>query len=367
MYKLLIRPLLFLLPAEKAHNITMGALKVLRYIPGARAFTRMCFCRRSKSLETELFGIKFPNPVGIAAGLDKNGEFYNDLANFGFGFIEIGALTPEPQPGNHSPRLFRLPKDQALINRMGINNKGAKSALKQLRSTPPRIIVAANISKNSTTPNDLSYKDYCRSLALMYDFVDFFVLNVSCPNVKDLQQLQGDHMLSQVIESVMEVRRYNETSRPILLKISPDLEHSQLDEIIHLCLINGIDGIVATNTTRSRDNLKSPVKTVDSIGEGGLSGAPLFEKALATVKYIREKSNGLLPVIASGGIMTPAQAGMMLDAGASLVEVYTGFIYNGPAFTRRIIRFLKKRERLRRTPAEQKSPQTAKALIQSSE
>ncbi len=345
MYKLLIRPLLFLFPAEKAHKITMATLKALRYIPGARFVVRMCFCRRSKSLETELFGIKFPNPVGIAAGLDKNGEFYNDLANLGFGFIEIGALTPEPQPGNPAPRLFRLPKDQALINRMGINNNGAKAALKQLRSNTPRIIVAANISKNSDTPNDLAYKDYCRSLALLYDFVDFFVLNVSCPNVKNLQQLQGNQMLSQVIESVMEVRRYNETSRPILLKISPDLGQSQLDEIIHLCLINGIDGIVATNTTRSRDNLKSPEKTVAAIGDGGLSGAPLFEKALATVKYVHEKSNGLLPIIASGGIMTPAQASQMLDAGASLVEVYTGFIYNGPAFSKRIIRYLKKKER----------------------
>lgn len=345
MYKLLIRPLLFLFPAEKAHKITMATLKALRYIPGARFVVRMCFCRRSKSLETELFGIKFPNPVGIAAGLDKNGEFYNDLANLGFGFMEIGALTPEPQPGNPAPRLFRLPKDQALINRMGINNNGAKAALKQLRSNTPRIIVAANISKNSDTPNDLAYKDYCRSLALLYDFVDFFVLNVSCPNVKNLQQLQGNQMLSQVIESVMEVRRYNETSRPILLKISPDLEQSQLDEIIHLCLINGIDGIVATNTTRSRDNLKSPEKTVAAIGDGGLSGAPLFEKALAIVKYVHEKSNGLLPIIASGGIMTPAQASQMLDAGASLVEVYTGFIYNGPAFSKRIIRYLKKKER----------------------
>ena len=350
MYKLLIRPLLFLFPAEQAHKITMGALRVLRHIPGARTLVRMCFCRRSKSLETELFGIKFPNPVGIAAGLDKNGEFYNDLANFGFGFIEIGALTPEPQPGNPSPRLFRLPKDQALINRMGINNNGAKAALRQLKSKPARIIVAANISKNSDTPNELAYKDYCRSLALLYDFVDFFVLNVSCPNVKNLQQIQGNQMLSQVIESVIEVRRYNETSRPILLKISPDLEQSQLDEIIHLCLINGIDGIVATNTTRSRDNLKTPGKTVAAIGEGGLSGAPLFEKALATVKYIREKSNGLLPIIASGGIMTPSQASRMLEAGASLVEVYTGFIYEGPSFAKRIIRHLKRRKRMCVTP-----------------
>ena len=345
MYKLLIRPILFLFPAEQAHKIVMGALKVARYIPGARAITRMCFCRRSRSLERELFGIKFPNPVGLAAGLDKNGEFYNDLANLGFGFIEIGALTPEPQPGNPAPRLFRLPKDRALINRMGINNNGAKAALKTLKKHNPRVIVAANISKNSSTPNDQAYKDYCRSLALLYDFVDFFVLNVSCPNVKNLQELQGNSMLTQVMEAVMEVRRYNESQRPILLKISPDLEQEQLDEIIHLALINGIDGIVATNTTRSREGLKTAEKTVASIGEGGLSGAPLFEKSLATVKYVHEKSNGLLPIIASGGIMTPQQAGQMLDAGASLVEVYTGFIYNGPAFVKRIVRYLKRKKK----------------------
>lgn len=345
MYKLLIRPLLFLLPAERAHRFALGALRFARHIPGMRTLIRLCYKRRSKSLEKELFGIKFPNPVGLAAGFDKNGEYYNDLANFGFGFIEIGSLTPNPQPGNQAPRLFRLPKDKALVNRMGINNNGAKAALMTLKKRAPHVIVAANISKNTATANDQAYKDYCRSLALLYDFVDFFVLNVSCPNVRDLQQLQGNNMLTQVVDAVMEVRRYNESSRPILLKISPDLEQAQLDEIIHLALINGIDGIVATNTTRSRDNLKSAAKTVTSIGEGGLSGAPLFEKSLRTVKYIHEKSNGLLPIIACGGIMTPAQAAMMLDAGAALVEVYTGFIYNGPGFVRRIVRHLKKKKK----------------------
>lgn len=345
MYRLLIRPLLFLFPAETAHKLVLALLRIARSIPGMRSIIRMIYCRRSKSLERELFGIKFPNPVGMAAGIDKNGELYNDLANFGFGFVEIGSLTPEAQDGNPSPRAFRLPKDRAIINRMGINNHGTKAALKTLRKRPPRVIVAANISKNTSTANEDAYKDYCRSLALLYDFVDFFVLNVSCPNVQDLQQLQGGDMLSQVIDSVVEVRRYNENSLPILLKISPDLTHEQLDAVIHLCLINGIDGIVATNTTRSREGLKTPEKAVAAIGEGGLSGAPLFEKSLETVKYVHEKSNGLLPIIAAGGIMTPAQAAQMLDAGASLVEVYTGFVYNGPGFVKRIIRYLKKRKK----------------------
>lgn len=342
MYRLLIRPLLFLFPAESAHHIAMGCLKIARFIPGMRALIRLRYCRKSKQLERELFGIRFPNPVGIAAGLDKNGEYYNDLANFGFGFIEIGALTPKPQNGNPTPRCFRLPKDRALVNRMGMNNHGATAALKNLKKHNPRIIVGANIAKNSTTGNGAAYKDYCRSLSLLYDFVDFFVLNVSCPNVSGLQQLQDNEMLSQIIDSVVEVRRYNELSRPILLKISPDITQQQLDSIIHLCLINGIDGIVATNTTRSREGLKSADKAIAAAGEGGLSGAPLFEKSLETVKYIHQKSNGLLPVIACGGIMTPDQAAQMLDAGASLVEVYTGFIYNGPGFAKRIVKYLKK-------------------------
>ena len=344
MYRLLIRPLLFLLNPENAHKIAFGALKVARYIPGARFFIRLACKRRSKSLRRELFGINFPNPVGIAAGLDKNGEYYNDLANLGFGFVEIGSLTPLPQEGNPTPRLWRLPKDKALINHMGINNNGVRYALQNLKTNRPNIIIGANISKNTDTENDLAYKDYSRSLALLYDFVDFFVLNVSCPNVQGLQDLQDTAMLQQVIESVNEVRRYSEYSRPVLLKVSPDLSNQQLDKIIHICLINGIDGIVATNTTHSREGLKTPAKGLEGM-EGGLSGAPLYQKSLATVKYIREKSNGLLPIIAVGGIMTPQQAQEMLDAGADLIEIYTGFIYNGPMFAKRIVRHLKKKKK----------------------
>ena len=347
LYRLLIRPLLFLFSAENAHKIALGALKVARYIPGARFFIRLKYKRRSKSLKKELFGINFPNPVGFAAGFDKNGEYYNDLANFGFGFVEIGSLTPQPQDGNPSPRLWRLPKDRALINHMGINNNGVRYALQNLRKNNPNIVIGANIAKNTATENELAYKDYSRSLALLYDFVDFFVLNVSCPNVDGLQNLQSDGMLQQIIDSVNEVRRYSEYSRPVLLKVSPDLDQSHLDKIIHLCLINGIEGVVATNTTHSREALKTPTKAMEGM-EGGLSGAPLFEKSLATVKYIHESSRGRLPIIAAGGIMTPAQAQQMLDAGASLVEVYTGFIYNGPGFAKQIVRHLKKHNKKRK-------------------
>lgn len=345
MYKLLIRPLLFLFPPEQAHRIAMGALKVARYIPGCRFLIRLACKRRSKSLERELFGIKFPNPVGLAAGLDKNGEYYNDLANLGFGFMEIGSLTPQPQEGNPTPRLWRLPKDRALINRMGINNAGVRQALQRLRKKRPNIIIGANISKNADTPNEDAGKDYARSIALLYDFVDFFVLNVSCPNVQDLDRLQGVQELQKVLDAVMEVVRYNERTRPVLLKVSPDMTPEQLDEIIHLALINGVEGIVATNTTRSREGLTTSERTISSIGEGGLSGAPLFERSINTVKYIKLKSNNLLPIIAVGGIMTPKQAAEMLEAGADLVEVYTGFIYEGPLFAKRIVKHLKKRAR----------------------
>ncbi|MCF0173359.1 MAG: quinone-dependent dihydroorotate dehydrogenase [Bacteroidales bacterium] len=342
MYKKFIRPILFLFSPESAHKIIFGLLKFARHIPGLGAIIRLIYKRKSPSLEKELFGLKFPNPVGIAGGLDKNGEFYNDLSNFGFGFVEIGSLTPDPQDGNPQPRCFRLPKDKAIINRMGINNKGVRYAIDQLRKEHPKIIVAANITKNSKTPNELAYKDYERSVSLLYDFVDFFVLNISCPNVKNLTELQDITMLSEIIDRVMTVRRYNEDVRPILLKVSPDIPKEQLDEIINLCLTCGIDGIVATNTTRSREGLSSPKAVVDKIGNGGLSGAPLFVRSLEFVQYIHQKSDGLLPIIAVGGIMTPQQARQMLDAGASLIEVYSGFIYNGPSFAKQIIKHLQK-------------------------
>ncbi len=345
LYRVLIRPLLFLFPAEKAHKIALRALKVLRYIPGAKFIVRLFCKRRSKSLQKELFGINFPNPVGLAAGLDKNGEFYNDLANLGFGFLEIGSLTPQPQPGNPAPRLWRLPKDNALINRMGINNNGVRFALQNLKKNHPNIVIGANLSKNADTENEDAPKDFSRCIALLYDFVDFFTLNVSCPNVQGLQHLQDINMLQSVIDAVNEVRRYNEYSRPVLLKVSPDLDHKQLDEIIHICLINGIDGVVATNTTLSREGLITPEKAVEAIGNGGLSGAPLYKKSLETVKYIKQQSGGLLPIIAVGGIMTPQQAEEMLNAGADLIEVYTGFIYNGPMFVKRIVKYLKKKKK----------------------
>lgn len=342
MYRL-IRPILFLFQPEKIHRFTMNLLKFCRYIPLCRTVIRWLYCPRTKDLERELFGITFKNPVGLAAGLDKNGDMYNDLANFGFSFIEIGSLTPKPQDGNPQPRCFRLPKDKAIINRMGINNKGARYAANSLiAERPTRCKVAASITKNAATPNESAYKDYEKSLAILYDFVDFFVLNVSCPNVKDLTELQDIPALAELFEHVNTVRRYNDDHKPVLLKVSPDIPLEQLDEIIDLALLSGIEGIVATNTTRSRATLVTSPKVVESIGNGGLSGAPLYERSLAFVKHIHEKTAGIIPIIACGGIMTPKQALEMLDAGASLIEIYTGFVYNGPGYVKRINKYLSK-------------------------
>lgn len=342
MYKQIIRPLMFSLNPETAHNLTFFALKALRYIPLARPLVRMIYSRKTPDLEREVFGLKFRNPVGLAGGLDKNGEFYNDLGNFGFSFVEIGSLTPEPQPGNPKPRLFRVVKDRAIINRMGINNKGIRNAVENLKRMKPDVLVAGNISKNTSSINEDAAKDYESAFALLYDFVDMFVLNISCPNVSGLSALQDVSFLSEIVDKLLNLRMYFDEYRPILIKVSPDISHQQLDEIIDYSLMSGVDGIVAGNTTRSREGLTLPQEKIDEIGNGGMSGAPLFRKNLELVRYIHEQSRGKLPIIGVGGIMSGEQARQMLDAGASLVEIYSGFIYEGPSLVRKINKYLQK-------------------------
>lgn len=341
MYKRILRPILFSFNPETAHNLTFKAISFLRHVPFAGKIMRAIYHRESPGLEKEVFGINFPNPVGLAGGLDKNGEFYNDMANFGFGFVEIGSLTPKPQDGNPKPRCFRIPADKAIINRFGINNKGVKNAVEHLKNERPNVIVAANISKNTTSINEDSAKDYETSFAMLYDFVDMFVVNVSCPNVVGLTSLQDITFLSDIVDRLLDLRMYYDEYRPILLKVSPDLSHEQLDEIIEYCLRSGIDGVVAGNTTRSREGITAiPQEKIEEIGNGGLSGAPLHKKNLELVRYINEKSEGRLPIIGVGGIMSPKQAKDMLDAGASLIEIYSGFIYEGPALVKKIIKHL---------------------------
>ena len=341
MYKHILKPILFRFNPETAHNILFSLLSFLRYVPFAGSILRAIYKKDSPNLSKEVFGINFPNPVGLAGGLDKNGEFYNDMANFGFGFVEIGSLTPKPQDGNPKPRCFRVPGDRAIINRFGINNKGVKNALEHLKKERPNVIVAANISKNTSSINEEAAKDYETSFGLLYDFVDMFVINISCPNVVGLTALQDISFLSEIVDRLLDLRMYYDTYKPILLKVSPDLSHQQLDDIIDYCLRSGIDGIVAGNTTRSRDGITSISKEkIEAIGNGGMSGAPIYKKNLELVKYVHAKSEGKLPIIGVGGIMSPEQAKAMLDAGASLVEVYTGFIYEGPALVKNIIKHL---------------------------
>lgn len=340
MYKQFLKPILFRFNPETAHNMIMSSLTFLRHVPFAGSIMRSIYKKETPALQKEVFGITFPNPVGLAGGLDKNGEHYNDLANFGFGFIEIGSLTPKPQDGNPKPRCFRVPQDRAIINRFGINNKGVKNAVEQLKKDRPNVLVAANISKNTTSINEDAAKDYETSFALLYDFVDMFVVNVSCPNVVGLTALQDISFLSDIVDKLLDLRRYYDTYRPILLKVSPDLSSEQLDDIIDYCLRSGIDGLVAGNTTRSRDGLTIDPKKIEEIGNGGMSGAPVHKKNLELVRYIHTKSEGRLPIIGVGGIMSGEEAQAMMDAGASLVEIYSGFIYEGPALVKQILTHL---------------------------
>ncbi|NCB97079.1 MAG: quinone-dependent dihydroorotate dehydrogenase [Bacteroidia bacterium] len=341
MYKF-IRPLLFSILPERAHILMVNLLIFLRYIPFSGMVLRWLYSYNNKSLEREVFGLKFRNPIGMAAGFDKNGDIYNDLSNFGFGFVEIGSLTHVEQIGNPRPRVFRIVEENAIINRMGINNKGVKHAVNYMKSNKPRLIIGGNISKSTSCGNEMAAQDYEKSFTQLYDFVDFFVLNVSCPNVKGLVKLQNITALSEIIDRLTAIRRFNDEYRPILLKVSPDLTNDQLDEIIELILISGIDGIVATNTTSTRELLKDHSTAIEAIGDGGLSGEPLFRRSLEVVRYINKKSAGMLPIIAVGGVTSPERAKEMLDAGASLVEVYTGFIYNGPGFVKSILKYLSK-------------------------
>ena len=340
MYKHILKPILFAFNPETAHNMLFSVLAFLRHVPLARTIIRAIYKKDSPTLEKEVFGIRFPNPVGLAGGLDKNGEFYNDMANFGFGFVEIGSLTPKPQDGNPKPRCFRVPGDRAIINRFGINNKGVKNAVEHLKKVRPEVIVAANISKNTSSINEEAAKDYETSFGLLYDFVDMFVINISCPNVVGLTSLQDISFLSDIVDRLLDLRMYYDTYRPILLKVSPDISKEQLDDIIDYCLRSGIDGIVAGNTTRSREGLTLPQEKIDQIGNGGMSGAPVHKKNVELVRHIHQRSEGKLPIIGVGGIMSGADAKEMIDAGASLVEIYSGFIYEGPALVKKIIKHL---------------------------
>ncbi|NMM49092.1 quinone-dependent dihydroorotate dehydrogenase [Marinigracilibium pacificum] len=336
MYKILIRPIFFLFDPESIHHFTFSAIRLISKIPGIPALFRLIYNYKDKKLEREVFGIKFPNPVGLAAGFDKDAKLVDELGNFGFGFVEIGTLTPVGQPGNDKPRLFRLPKDKAVINRMGFNNEGVDDAVERLKNRKSKIIVGGNIGKNKVTPNKDAVSDYIKSFKALYDHVDYFVVNVSSPNTPNLRELQEKEPLKELLSEIQHVNYHMPEKKPLLLKIAPDLSDHQLDDIVDIVQSVKLSGIIATNTTISRMNLKTDSSKVESIGAGGLSGRPLKDRATEVITYLNTKLNGEVPIIAVGGIFTGEDAVEKLKAGASLVQVYTGFIYEGPAIIKNI-------------------------------
>jgi dihydroorotate dehydrogenase len=336
MYKILIRPFFFLFDPESIHHFTFKLIKVLNAIPGVGALNRKIFTVNDPKLERELFGLKFKNPVGIAAGFDKNAVLYNQLENYGFGFLEIGTATPKPQIGNPKKRLFRLKKDQALINRMGFNNLGADAIANNLKNKKTKLIIGGNIGKNTATSNDDALADYVYNFETLHDYVDYFVVNVSCPNVKNLTKLQDTDFLTELLSELKSINAAKATPRPILLKIAPDLNEPQLDEIIELVANTKIDGIIASNTTTSRENLITNKEEVGAIGNGGLSGLPLRERSTEVIRYLATKSKKAFPIIGVGGIHSEQDALDKIEAGADLVQIYTGFIYEGPKLVKRI-------------------------------
>lgn len=341
MYSVL-RKILFTISPERVHYMVMGWLSIAYSFPPTRWLFKSMFTIKHPSLERELWGIKFPNPVGLAAGFDKDARWTDELSTLGFGFVEIGTVTPLPQPGNDKPRLFRLPADEALINRMGFNNQGAAVAAQRLRQRKEHLIIGGNIGKNKVTPNEDALSDYEKCFKELYEVVDYFVVNVSSPNTPGLRELQDKEPLMRILNRLQQMNKDMGAPKPLLLKIAPDLTDSQLDDIVEIVQTTGIEGIVATNTTIDRSGLNTPTADVDAIGAGGLSGKPVRKRATEVIRYLHTKSNGSFPIIAVGGIYTATDAKEKLDAGASLVQVYTGFIYEGPGIAKNICKGLMK-------------------------
>lgn len=335
MYKSLIRPILFRFDPEKIHHFTFDSIRFMNKIPGMAGFLKAKYTVNDPRLEREVFGLKFKNPVGLAAGLDKDATLYRELSNCGFGFIEIGTLTPKPQPGNPKTRLFRLREDSALINRMGFNNGGVADAVERLKKNPKgkgHVLIGGNIGKNKVTPNEDAVSDYEICFDALYDYVDYFVVNVSSPNTPNLRELQDKEPLTTLLQTLQTKNAAKPKQKPILLKIAPDLTDEQLLDIIDIVTTTKIAGVIATNTTISREGLQSENKKE----MGGLSGKPLTKRSTEVIRFLSEKSNKAFPIIGVGGIHTPEDAIEKLEAGASLIQLYTGFVYEGPELVKAI-------------------------------
>lgn len=334
-----------MLSPEEAHYFSMNALKKVCSVSVLKQLMEKSFQYHHSSLEKNIFGLNFKNPAGLGAGFDKNAVWLTELEALGFGFVEIGTVTPQPQPGNDKPRLFRLPEDKALINRMGFNNNGAKAIAARLRAwhehkKKSSLIVGGNIGKNKITANEDAWKDYEICFNELFDCVDYFVVNVSSPNTPGLRALQEKDALHKILSQLQNINEGKRKSKPLLLKIAPDLTNEQLDDVASLATELKLDGLVATNTTIARNNLNMPSTKLESIGAGGLSGKPLQQRSTEVVTYLSKQTNGAIPIIASGGIFTAADAKEKLNAGAALIQVWTGFIYEGPAIAKNICKGL---------------------------
>jgi len=331
MYKSIIRPILFQFDAEKVHHLSFSSIKLFSKIPFIPSVLRSIFCVNDKKLERQLFGLTFKNPVGLAAGFDKDAKLYNELHNFGFGFIEIGTLTPKPQAGNPKKRLFRVKEDSGIINRMGFNNGGVDEAVIRLQKNKG-VLIGGNIGKNKITPNENAVDDYVYCFNALYDYVDYFVVNVSSPNTPNLRALQDKKPLTNLLQRLQNLNHEKPFAKPILLKIAPDLSDEQLLDIIEIVHTTKIAGVIATNTTISREGLKSE----NQQEAGGLSGRPLASRSTEVIRFLSEKSQNAFPIIGVGGIHSAEDAVEKIKAGASLVQLYTGFIYEGPSLIKKI-------------------------------
>lgn len=338
MYKLLIRPLFFLFDPEKIHHFTFSLIRFSSKIPGVKTLFRSLYVVEDSSLERQLFGLHFKNPVGLAAGFDKDAKLYNELSNFGFGFIEIGTLTPKPQEGNPKKRLFRLKDDSAIINRMGFNNGGVEDAVKRLKQNKG-VLIGGNIGKNKITANENAVEDYKLCFNALFDYVDYFVVNVSSPNTPNLRALQDKEPLTKLLKVLKFQNSKKQNPKPILLKIAPDLTNEQLMDIIDIVSETKIDGVIATNTTISREGLQSENKKET----GGLSGKPLTHRSTEVIRFLAKNSNKAFPIIGVGGIHSAEDALEKIEAGADLVQLYTGFIYEGPKLIKQINKALIKK------------------------
>ncbi len=341
MYQQFLRPLLFWFSAETAHHLTFGALRLLLAFPGGAWLMGRMFRLEDPRLARTVFGLRFPNPVGLAAGFDKDALLAHRWKALGFGFVEVGTVTPRPQPGNPQPRLFRLPQDQALVNRMGFNNAGVEAMVKRLKKArPDGIVVGANIGKNKDTPNERAAEDYLACFEALFPYVDYFVVNVSSPNTPGLRSLQEKGPLSALLHELQQANKATGRPKPLLLKIAPDLTEAQLDDIVEVALETKLSGLIATNTTISRENLLTNLAELEAIGAGGLSGLPLTLRAWEVKRYLRQRLGPDFPIIGVGGIMETLDARMRLDQGADLIQLYTGYVYQGPMFVKRILRAL---------------------------